>query len=220
MLSLFLMSTDATTFSVRHLCTRGRSHPEQRSRSTVRNDHKRTGAMKHEGQMPISGEVVHVFAHRFVVRTDDGRAVLADLGPKGAEAVHLAEGLRVALEGEMKPSELKVKTIAIAGGKSVRIDHPKKHEKHPPHEHDVDPAAALKPRKRTVSASWASRAGNRSTSRFSAETPPAILSNCTSSSTDAFARRSRFRRTIRNGRETSGPPFDRRARCPGGRRIA
>lgn len=90
----------------------------------------------------ISGRILHVFAHRFVVETAAG-AVLADLTPKGSERIALRVGDLVALEGEQKPSELKV-TSLIRGSQTVRIEHPKK-----PHHHDgpgshADPAVALK----------------------------------------------------------------------------
>jgi hypothetical protein len=58
----------------------------------------------------LSGQVTDIFAHRFVVKTADGK-VLADLGPKGAEQVLLKEGDRVELVGELKPSEIKVHSI-------------------------------------------------------------------------------------------------------------
>src|SRR5579859_5038756 len=87
----------------------------------------------------LSGKIVHVFAHRFVVRTPKG-AVLADLTPHGADLVDLRIGAEVELEGEMKPSELKVMRISC-DGKSVTIEHKKKHE-HDHHE-PVDPKVAL-----------------------------------------------------------------------------
>ena len=103
--------------------------------------------MKHDNRTRLSGEVIHVFAHRFVVRADDGGAQLADLGPKGAQAVTLKVGDRVALEGEAKPSEIHVQSIAVGGGEPVRIDRPspKKPGPHKAHEgpHEAaDPAPA------------------------------------------------------------------------------
>lgn len=90
-------------------------------------------------QIRLSGKIVHVFAHRFVVETSKG-AMLADLTPHGAEVVRLRIGANVDLEGEMKPSELKVTRFACEG-ESVTIEHKKKpgHEHHPP----ADPAAAI-----------------------------------------------------------------------------
>jgi len=85
--------------------------------------------------------VTDIFAHRFVVKTANGK-VLADLGPKGADQVPLKEGDRVNLIGNMKPSELKVHSIARNGARPVGIEHPKKPH---PHEHDeADPGPALK----------------------------------------------------------------------------
>jgi hypothetical protein len=98
--------------------------------------------MSHEEQSKtLSGEVTDIFAHRFVVKTANGK-VLADLGPKGADQVPLKEGDRVNLIGNMKPSELKVHSIARNGARPVGIEHPKKPH---PHEHDeADPGPALK----------------------------------------------------------------------------
>ena len=89
--------------------------------------------MDHEGQTrSLSGRVTEIFARRFVVETKNGR-VLADLGPKGAELVALREGDKVDLIGDMKPSELKVRSIATNGGQQIFVEHPKK-PRHPPRE--------------------------------------------------------------------------------------
>lgn len=94
--------------------------------------------MSHE-RIRLSGKIVHVFAHRFVVETPKG-AMLADLTPHGAEVVRLRIGADVDLEGEVKPSELKVTRFAC-DGESVTIEHKKKHghEHHPP----ADATAAI-----------------------------------------------------------------------------
>lgn len=94
--------------------------------------------MLHEHRK-LSGKIVHVFAHRFVVQTAKG-AVLADVTPHGAELVDLRVGAEVELEGEMKPSELKVSRFTC-NGKGVVIAHKKKpgHDHHP----SADPAAAI-----------------------------------------------------------------------------
>jgi hypothetical protein len=98
--------------------------------------------MDHEGQTrSLSGQVTDIFAHRFVVKTKEGK-VLADLGPKGAERVPLREGDRVDLIGDMKRSELKVHSIARNGARPVLVEHPGK--PHPPHELEADPKPALK----------------------------------------------------------------------------
>ncbi len=87
----------------------------------------------------LFGKVTHIFAHRFVVQGSRG-AVLADLTPHGAELVDLRIGAEVELEGEKKPSELKVTRFASAG-RSVTIAHKKKLD-HPHHE-PADPVIAL-----------------------------------------------------------------------------
>lgn len=87
----------------------------------------------------IMGEITHIFGHRFVVETKQG-AVLADLTPHGADQMTLRLGDAVTLEGEMKPTELKV-TRFTANGQSVEIVHKKKHE----HDHaPADPKVAMK----------------------------------------------------------------------------
>jgi hypothetical protein len=101
--------------------------------------------MPHHHRTAIAGKIIHVFAHRFVVETSSG-AILADLTPKGTEQVAIHVGDQVKLEGEMKPSELKV-TRFTRGGKSIDVEH-KKHDGHGPgHEHHhgpADPAVVLK----------------------------------------------------------------------------
>ena len=94
--------------------------------------------MSHE-RSRLSGKITNVFAHRFVVQTPNG-AVLADLTPHGADLVDLRVGAEVALEGEMKPSELKVTRFAC-DGKSVTIEQKKKHD-HDHHE-PADPEVAI-----------------------------------------------------------------------------
>jgi hypothetical protein len=100
--------------------------------------------MDHERQTrSLSGQVTDIFAHRFVVKTEKGK-VLADLGPKGAEQVPLREGDRVELIGEMKPSELKVHSIARNDGRPILVEHPGKPH-HPSQElGDADPRPAFK----------------------------------------------------------------------------
>ena len=88
----------------------------------------------------LAGKITHVFAHRFVVQTPEG-AMLADVTPHGADIVKLRIGDDVVLEGERKPSELKV-TRFICGGRSVEIEHKKKHDHH--HHDDVDPKVAIR----------------------------------------------------------------------------
>jgi len=77
----------------------------------------------------VTGKVAHVFAHRFVVETDQG-VMLADLTPRGAEQHALRIGEDVSLSGEMKPSELKVSQLTV-GKTTIVIEHKKPHDRHP-----------------------------------------------------------------------------------------
>ncbi len=99
--------------------------------------------MHNEHHVTLSGEITDIFAHRFVVRTAQG-TILADLGPKGADAVTIAPGDHVELTGEQKPSEVKVSRLT-ANGQTVAIEHGRKD--HPEARDDnpapVDPAAAV-----------------------------------------------------------------------------
>jgi len=94
--------------------------------------------MPHHEQVALAGVIEHVFAHRFTLVCND-RAYLADLGPKGAEAFALCPGLAVRLEGEQRPSEIKVTRIARKGGTFIEVEHKKPHHG-PKHRHpDVAP---------------------------------------------------------------------------------
>ena len=85
--------------------------------------------MPHHDTTALSGVIQHVFAHRFTVEAGDGTH-LADLGPKGAEAFPLVAGLHVDIEGERRPSEIKVTRIAAESREPVHIQHKK--PCHPP----------------------------------------------------------------------------------------
>jgi hypothetical protein len=85
---------------------------------------------EHQTSLKLSGTVTHIFAHRFVVQTDTG-PVLGDLTPRGREKITLRVGDRVELEGEMKPSELKVRRLSQNGGKVVEFE-PEKGKEHFP----------------------------------------------------------------------------------------
>ncbi|RZZ81607.1 hypothetical protein [Pseudoxanthomonas winnipegensis] len=103
--------------------------------------------MPHHETVALTGVIEHVFAHRFTLQSGD-QVHLADLGPKGAEAFPLQQGLAVRLEGEQRPSEIKVTRISKKGGRFVEVEHKKPHHgpKHHHHHHpDVpaDPRAAL-----------------------------------------------------------------------------
>jgi hypothetical protein len=99
----------------------------------------------------VTGTVWAVFGHRFALEGKDG-PVLADLGPKGAEGIAIAQGDRITIQGACKPSEIKVFSVTLADGTTRDIPWPKK-----PREADgkgdgkgadgrhgpADPAAAL-----------------------------------------------------------------------------
>jgi len=90
----------------------------------------------------ITGTVWAVFGHRFAIEAKDVR-VLADLGPKGAEGIAIADGDTVTITGERKPSETKVTSITLKDGIVREIAWPKKpHEEKADHA-PADPAAAL-----------------------------------------------------------------------------
>ncbi|KOX56957.1 hypothetical protein ADL19_10025 [Streptomyces purpurogeneiscleroticus] len=94
--------------------------------------------MPNNETIALSGMITHVFAHRFTLEAD-GATHLADLGPKGAEAFSLSPGLPVSLEGERRPSEIKVTRIETAGRAPVTIEH-KKPNHAPGHKHANAPA--------------------------------------------------------------------------------
>jgi hypothetical protein len=100
--------------------------------------------MPHHDTTALAGTIQHVFAHRFTFEAD-GTIHLADLGPKGADAFPLAAGLRVSLEGERRPSEIKVTRIVAEGREPVLIAHKKPNHPPGPARPDVpaDPARVL-----------------------------------------------------------------------------
>ena len=91
--------------------------------------------MPHHEKIALTGVIEHVFAHRFTLQAE-GQPYLADLGPKGAEAFALSPGLEVELEGERRPSEIKVLRIAQKGGQPVAVAHAKPHHAHGPRHHN------------------------------------------------------------------------------------
>ena len=102
----------------------------------------------HHDKITVSGKITHLFGHRFVVKTAKGH-VLADLTPHGEDQIALRVDDVVTLEGEMKPTELKVSRL-IRGRKTVEIEHKKKHHDHHHHDHHhydhhehADPAVAI-----------------------------------------------------------------------------
>ena len=91
--------------------------------------------MPHRRNQRISGKVTDVFGHRFVLATASGK-VLADIGPEASGLVTVNVDDSVEIEGEEKPTEIKVRSISIGGGKSVET-HPA--PKHAGKEHDHRP---------------------------------------------------------------------------------
>ena len=71
---------------------------------------------------PVTGTVQNIFAHRFTLRTAEG-VVLADLTPHGEEKIKLIIGDDVTIEGERKPSEIKVNRIR-RGDFTLTIERP------------------------------------------------------------------------------------------------
>lgn len=111
--------------------------------------------MPHHETIALSGVVQHVFAHRFTLQSGD-QTHLADLGPKGVEAFPLIAGALVTLEGERRPSEIKVTRIGAEGRDPVRIEHKKPHHGPGPaparSDAAADPARALSA---VIRAGWA-----------------------------------------------------------------
>jgi hypothetical protein len=95
----------------------------------------RIHAMSHHEKRTVSGQITHVFGHRFVVKSKNGD-VLCDITPHGAEQITLRVNDKVTLEGEMKPTELKGFRLT-RDGKTIEIEHKKKHHNH---HHDHGPA--------------------------------------------------------------------------------
>jgi hypothetical protein len=96
--------------------------------------------MPHDPHVTATGKVTHLFAHRFVLETDKG-AILGDLTPHGQHRIDLNIGDAVTIEGEMKPSELKVSRLT-RGKEIIKIEHEKKHR---PHDHEpADPAVVVR----------------------------------------------------------------------------
>jgi hypothetical protein len=86
----------------------------------------------------VTGKIIHVFGHRFVVETAQG-AVLADLTPHGAKQHAVRVGEVVSLSGEMKPSELKVSRLSTANT-TITIEHKKPHD----HRAHAEPGDAIR----------------------------------------------------------------------------
>ena len=98
--------------------------------------------MPHHPHRTATGKVTHIFAHRFVLETDEG-AILGDLTPHGQNDVALKVGDAITIEGEMKPSELKVARLT-RGKETVEIGH----DHGPDHHAPADPQIVLKAAKK------------------------------------------------------------------------
>ncbi len=106
--------------------------------------------MPHDKPIRIKGRITDVFAHRFIVETEASQRILADIGPRAAETFALETGRSVVIEGERKPSEIKVERIMYEGADDWTKAHKAHHDHHPPHAHpphahpEADPAEAMK----------------------------------------------------------------------------
>ena len=137
--------------------------------------------MPHHAHIKVEGRIGDIFSHRFVIELSDGTKILADVGPRGADAFRLETGTQVTIEGEMKPSELKVERIARRGGEAaVTVEHKKKHPPHEDHHHEhADPDAA----KRTVKRAGFEPLGNAAPQAqalrgFGAQGRPSLRMSC------------------------------------------
>lgn len=88
--------------------------------------------MPHHPNIKTSGTVTDVFGHRFVIETAKGR-ILADIGPEAADTTPLNAGDRVEIEGERRPSEVKVHRISVGGAHAVEA-----HRRPKDHDHGSD----------------------------------------------------------------------------------
>jgi hypothetical protein len=95
----------------------------------------------HHPSKTITGKVTHLFGHRFVLKTAQGD-ILADLTPHGLDQISLRLKDEVTIEGEMKPSELKVEKLTRYGT-TIRIEHHHPHHHHHGHHPPADPAIVV-----------------------------------------------------------------------------
>jgi hypothetical protein len=119
------------------------------------------------------------------------KSVLADLTPRGLEVVGLRTGDRVALEGEQKPSEIKVSKLE-RNGETFAISH----GPHDTHEHEADAAIATKT---AENAGYQVIGGPRREPKHFEVLGAPNLRSFTSSSTEVFGRAGLCPRTITNG---------------------
>jgi hypothetical protein len=133
---------------------------------------------------------------------EDGVKVrVSRLDARGLEVVGLRIGDRVALEGEQKPSEIKVSKLE-RNGETFAIGH----GPHDTREDEADPAIAIKTAEDAGYQVIGGRTANQSILRCWEKRAPNLRS-FTSSSTEVFGRLNLFPRTITNG----NPKWSRRA---------
>jgi hypothetical protein len=94
--------------------------------------HKKPPADHDNDESTIRGVVADIFAHRFVIEHASGR-MLADLGKHNGDGIRLEIGDKVDARGEMRPSEMKVRTLSV-NGLPVALEGKKGHVK--VHHHD------------------------------------------------------------------------------------
>jgi len=145
----------------------------------------------------ISGTVTAVFAHRFVIEGKDGKH-LADIGPDAVDFVDVQEGDKVTVEGERKPSEIKVTKITKGSDKLIEVEHIKRHQRDGAREHR-DSVKAVVAVEREGFEVVGARAERPSISRFSGGRRRESSRDFTSSSTEGSTRKSRPTATIRSG---------------------
>ena len=121
------------------------------------------------------------------------KSVLADLTPRGLEVVGLCIGDRVALEGEQKPSEIKVSKLERNGETFATGPSP-----HGTREDEADPAIAIKIAE--DAGSQVIGGPRREPKHFEGwEKKTPNLRSFTSSSTEVFGRAGLCPRTITDG---------------------
>jgi len=138
------------------------------------------------------GEITHVFAHRFVLETGS-KSLLADLTPRGLEIVSPRVGDRVAIEGEQKPSEIKVSRLKRDGETFEIGDGPH----HAREDAPVDSALAIQAR--TNAGYEFIGAARRKPKHFVLEKKAPRLRSSTSNRTATFVRPSLYHLKIRSG---------------------
>jgi hypothetical protein len=98
--------------------------------------------MPHHPAKTATGKVTHLFGHRFVLKTAQGD-ILADLTPHGLDQIALRLKDEITIEGEMKPSELKVERLTRDGTTIWIEHHHPHHDHHERHHPPADPSVAV-----------------------------------------------------------------------------